>query len=1562
MPANEQTWRDLKLLHVVFAVSALGLLAATVWMLAVDHDRPWKKYARGFRELETWSAQARIDQQNLADYRSRGVELEEELAKTRRAPVDEPLAEEFVAAVASVSEDAQAASRIETDIQELRKAEVACEEASKKWLAIKASREPGGDDKKLEKDEKKELNGLESKLFAARGDLLQRMRDAAARAKFRENLLAGALKLRKAEFDKNRADYELAIADDAAADRLTELLSLAEAKREEVSEATLAFQVANTHRKNLESLLVRITSKEDAAAKAVADHRFQVDQLEKTLEDRRSNVGKTVLELPVLDAFNGPIRIEQLWLPDLTINNNFRDVARFDRCITCHRGMAKSIPGAPNDPAYPAAETVTLTLATPSAEEAEELVQEARDAAGVGSAGDDDALQSLYGLRLADRGVFLPSEPTVNVVLPAPATPFDKASPPSAAAAVAGLQPGDVILEVAGRRTLARNVAMAALLETPGWGIPLEIKVRRGVPQPYATHPRLDLFVSDSSPHPMMKFGCTICHEGQGSSTSFKWASHTPNSPKQAHQWHTEYGWFNNHHWIFPMLPERFEQSGCLKCHHQVVDLEPTEKFPEPPADKLVEGYHLIRQYGCYGCHEINGYAGADKRIGPDMRLVSNYHEVAAAVQGDPGLSGLGDDAVRWAEEVRTSPGGRAARDRLREAIQKDAAAGEDAKLTPRSHDLASLLKEPETPGMFPKVGPSLRHVASKVGFDWTYAWLRNPLDFRPSTKMPRFFGLWEHLEGPGLEESMRYEPIEIRSMIRYLFDASQPFDYIPPIKGTAAADPVRGKKAFQLKGCLACHQHADFPDATSTHGPDLSRIGAKVATHPQGREWLYSWLRNPAAYHPKTIMPNVLLEPEKLADGTVTDPAADATAYLLGCTEGWKPTLIPAADSLTDDERKALDELALLYLRERFPEVRAKAVLKRGLTAVQTSIRGDEQMLVGLDGPGRDAALLGYVGKKTLGKLACYSCHDIPGFEDAKPAGAALADWGRKDPSRIAFEQVSQFVMHQLADGHGHGGGHTDPHGHGEKSEHAAESPFDTELAYVVRDGEVHVDPKSLDSDTGFFLEKLLGHEREGFLWQKLRAPRSYDYKKAETKTYNERYRMPQFPFDDAQREAVMTFVLGLVAEPPAPQFVHHPSPREQARLDGLVVAEQFNCKGCHILEMDRWDIAFRPGGLGEAVEMADYPFLSPHFTPQQVAESLNADARGRRHTTLIGMPILDSETGRPQLVDEEGVPMEEDDDEAVPHRPVMLWHDTLVDGEARQVGGPNVLLPEAAIRAGKHYPAVGGDLARLLYPVVIANEKEINPNVKPEDAWGWLPPPLVGEGHKVQSPWLHRFLLNPHMIRPPAVLRMPKFNLDSAQAAKLVNYFAATDGAEFPYVYDPRLDTATVAAKEADRPGHLDGALKIVTNTNYCVKCHLVGAYSPPGNPKALAPQLETVHQRLRPGYVHDWIANPKRFLPYTGMPVNIPFDKPVSQDLYRGTSEEQLAAITDLLMHFDLFAKRNLSLDAWLKEAPAEGQQPAPAATPDSDRSEEAAVPGPATTDAAAIQSPRENPRLE
>src|SRR5207253_10105678 len=97
------------------------------------------------------------------------------------------------------------------------------------------------------------------------------------------------------------------------------------------------------------------------------------------------------------------------------------------------------------------------------------------------------------------------------------------------------------------------------------------------------------------------------------------------------------------------------------------------------------------------------------------------------------------------------------------------------------------------------------------------------------------------------------------------------------------------------------------------------------------------------------------------------------------------------------------------------------------------------------------------------------------------------------------------------------------------------------------------------MDPDTGYFMEKLIGHQREGFIWQKLHEPRSYDYKKTQNKGYNERLRMPQFNLDDEQIEAIITFVRGLVSEPPAAQYVYKASPRQQAITDGLRIAEKY-------------------------------------------------------------------------------------------------------------------------------------------------------------------------------------------------------------------------------------------------------------------------------------------------------------------------------------------------------------------------------------------------------------------
>jgi hypothetical protein len=264
------------------------------------------------------------------------------------------------------------------------------------------------------------------------------------------------------------------------------------------------------------------------------------------------------------------------------------------------------------------------------------------------------------------------------------------------------------------------------------------------------------------------------------------------------------------------------------------------------------------------------------------------------------------------------------------------------------------------------------------------------------------------------------------------------------------------------------------------------------------------------------------------------------------------------------------------------------------------------------------------------------------------------------------------------------------------------------------------------------------------------------------------------------------------------------------------------------------------------------------------------------------------------------------------------------------------------------------------MLFPVVLADEAKTNPAVRKQadQAWGWLPPPLLGEGRKVQTDWLHDFLMDPFRIRPAVVLRMPKFNMSSDEASTLVHYFAAHDNAEYPYEFDLRSRADHIEQMEAQHPNYLESGLKIVTDNNYCVKCHLVGDYSPGGSPKQMGPRLDRVHSRLRPDYLQRWIGDPARILPYTIMPVNIPPDKPIDQKLFAGSSEDQLDGLVDLLANFDRLAESQLSIKARVKPAtPAptapSGTSPSgtsaakSATTPPPAGNESPVVPGSSTT---------------
>ncbi len=215
--------------------------------------------------------------------------------------------------------------------------------------------------------------------------------------------------------DVERSSYNLGVGEGLPQRELEERQEKVDKVVENVNEMTRAYQQAKTHRLELEQIVGQAGTKIVAAQKDLADHQADLDRLEKAKQDRQLTKTKEILDLPIINAFNSPLKIEQIWLPKLTLNNNFSDVARFDRCITCHQAIDKSGAGSATAPAYPPRphELVPLSLKSPA-----EPPAELKDTSGADEKGRREALSKIYGLELADEGLLDSRDVVISVVRP----------------------------------------------------------------------------------------------------------------------------------------------------------------------------------------------------------------------------------------------------------------------------------------------------------------------------------------------------------------------------------------------------------------------------------------------------------------------------------------------------------------------------------------------------------------------------------------------------------------------------------------------------------------------------------------------------------------------------------------------------------------------------------------------------------------------------------------------------------------------------------------------------------------------------------------------------------------------------------------------------------------------------------------------------------------------------------------------------------------------------------------------------------------------------------------
>ena len=320
------------------------------------------------------------------------------------------------------------------------------------------------------------------------------------------------LKFKNSDRDEARAQYDLAVRDGLPETEMNARFKGFQEKQALCDSAKVELDAAKDLLAARTAEVKTITSDYDGFVAAREKVSFEAERVRAAVEKVEpsnlvSSWKRAMMELPIIDGFNSHLRIVQDWMPKLKQTLGMAEIARFDRCRSCHQNIDKT--SGNGGPAFPAGHPTSDDIA--------------------------------------------------------------------------------------------------------GW------VSEKKFPQPYSTHPNTDLYCTSSSPHPVAKFGCTICHDGQGSGTSFGNAEHTPNDPQISHEWHGEYGFHPNHFWEYPMQPSRFAESTCIKCHHSVTELGVNPKFGAS-APKVFRGYQLIQKYGCYGCHEMYGFDGGVS-IGPDMRL-----------------------------------------------------------------------------------------------------------------------------------------------------------------------------------------------------------------------------------------------------------------------------------------------------------------------------------------------------------------------------------------------------------------------------------------------------------------------------------------------------------------------------------------------------------------------------------------------------------------------------------------------------------------------------------------------------------------------------------------------------------------------------------------------------------------------------------------------------------------------------------------------------------------------------------------------------------------------------
>lgn len=982
-------------------------------------------------------------------------------------------------------------------------------------------------------------------------------------------------------------------------------------------------------------------------------------------------------------------------------------------------------------------------------------------------------------------------------------------------------------------------------------------------PHPFRTHPRLDLFVGESSKHPAGRsgvgiFGCTVCHGGRPSAVDFTRASHMPGSEEQAHAWEKKYGWHPDleaHEWERPMLPLAYVQASCFKCHKQEDSLA--------GAPVLNHGKGLFKRFGCYGCHKTEGFETAP-RVAPDLTHLAakstpgwawRWIENPKAFRPDTtmprffGQPNMDTDADRQWQNAAIDGAvaylfhfsGKHRYDPVPDG--GDAAKGKTVFQTSGCLGCHTVKEGDRTVGPAEKPRynvPDLSRIAEKTTPEWLYAWVRDPRHYYPDTRMP----------------DLRLSDEEARDVTAYL---------------------------ATLKESDASH------DAPPIH-PQATRLVA--------RQFLEGRRTEAELSDPLSFLRIVDEELRKALGPAVLEPCEGALAFAVGDArlaqvEGQKARLPSELSGLyegriseSDDRRFQADLRAMGRLLPDLGVADAAASLRRA-------------------GEGPKAAYRHYEGLALIRPMRdLLATRDLPAMLEtvqrrwseaglwSPAAEAVFAHLSRRyseERARLSALPVADrerlFAGHRVLGHFGCAGCHQIP---------GVDRGFGIGVELT---GSQPIGSKSIDRlDFGY---APISHNRQDFFMQKLKEPRIYDLlfekhgghlehamsfgKRADPKeSIGVRYkktldklRMPSFEMGDADARALATFLSGLTRDPIPASFRRPMEGATAAMVEGEKILDRYNCAGCHMLARDRITLESEIADPATGRKARQRFTVAGQYIPPDEEE--DEPAAFFKPMTALSVGSLKLEPG------------------AVVDLKALAGLTLEKDGAACVRTGSAEMEGIVAPAAGGHLASVMADLCSGMTPAF--------------DRLKHGPPSLDGEGRKVRPDWLYAFLKEPYEIRPAVWPKMPTFPLTEREARTLSLYFAHRDGLPSP-IPPAKLgelakpEALAARAERVERVRRFFWGATDKDSPNLCTKCHVVGSdgFTPPpagartkGEKEAWAPDAGRMEGRLQPEWILSWLRDPQKFIPGTAMPT-IPWKEEMESKY--GFNEEDVLVF---LLHF-------------------------------------------------------------